>query len=303
MVLQNGTKKTFVVRGLMISKIAIMILVHKNEEQVNRLIKHLSKDFDIYVHIDKRFSIKTNAQSNVFFYKKYETCWGSFNLIAATLLLLREARKKNYERYILISGQDLPIKTNKEIKNFFENNDSEYIDIEKMPRKDGSPDMKNCLQYYHQNYKYGEKEIKYRIFYRFLRKIFYIMNKYIPRKLDYDFYGGAQWFNITKNNVDKIFEYIKYNKKYIKRYKWTLCTDELFFHTIIHQINGINIKNNCLRYIDWKSGPEYPRILRINDYEKIMDGGNIFARKFDIVIDNEIVDKIYNTIKEDIDIW
>jgi hypothetical protein len=281
------------------SKIAILMLVHKNEKQVNRLIKHLSKDFDIYVHIDKRLSLNIFEKDNVFIYKKYKTYWGSFNQILGTLLLLSEAFKKVYERYILISGQDLPIKTNNEIKTFFENNIFEYIEIEKIPNKDGWPDM-NRLAHYHHNCKYPGKEdkIKYNIFYRIHRKIFNIISKYIPRKLEYDFYGGANWFNLTNKCVENIFNFLESDKKYINRYKLTRCADEIFYQTIIHQINGLYIINECLRYYDFKSGPDYPRTLRINDFEKIMKTDNLFARKFDETVDIEIIDKIYTAISE-----
>jgi len=274
------------------------MLVHKNENQTNRLIKHLSKDFDIYVHIDKRLSIKIIEQDNVFIYKKYKTYWGSFNQIMGTLFLLIEAHKKGYERYLLISGQDLPLKTNLEIITFFENNDFEYIEIEKIPRKDGWPDM-NRLIHYHINCIYGKEDnekLKYKLFYRIHRKIIHIISLCIPRKLEYDFYGGYNWFNLTKSCIEKIFEYLESDKKYIKRYKLTRCSDEIFFQTIIHQIKGLNIKNECLRYIDWESGPEYPRTLRINDYEKIMESKYLFARKFDESVDIKIIDKIYSTI-------
>jgi hypothetical protein len=100
-------------------RIAVMMLVHKNENQVNRLINHLSKGFDVYIHIDKRSSLKIYTQENIFVYKKYKTYWGSFNQIIATLYLLKKAHRKKYDRYILISGQELPIKTNTEIKIFF----------------------------------------------------------------------------------------------------------------------------------------------------------------------------------------
>jgi len=277
------------------------MLVHKNENQVNRLIKHLSKDFDIYAHIDKRFSMKMHDQDNVFVYKKFKTYWGSFNLIMGTLFLMTEASKKGYERYILLSGQDLPVKTNKEINTFFENNDFEYIEIEKIPHKNGRPDIDmNRLAHYHQNCKYHgqEEKIKYRLFYRIHRKIFHIISKCRPRKLEYDFYGGWQWMNLTKCCVEKIFEYLKSDKKYLKRYKRTRCADEIFFQTIIHQIKELEIKNECLRYMDWDSGPEYPRTLRINDYEKIMETKNLFARKFDETVDTEIIDKIYKAVGE-----
>jgi hypothetical protein len=282
----------------MVLKIAVMMLVHKNENQVNRLVKHLSKDFDVFVHIDKNCSLKIQTISNnVFVYKKYKTYWGSFNQIMATLYLLQEAHSKGYDRYILISGQDLPIKPNKKINEFFENNNSEYIDISIIPRNDGWPDMERLTQY-HQDNKYRGNDAKYKLFFRIQRKIFSEINKYIKRKLEYDFCGGSNWTNYTWNCVDKILKYLQTDKKYIKRYKWTNCADEIFYQTIIHQIEGLIIEDNSLRYIDWENGPEYPRTLRIKDYEKIMNSDDLFARKFDETVDNEIINKIYGIIRE-----
>jgi len=54
----------------------------------------------------------------------------------ATLFLFMEAYKKKYDRYLLISGQDLPIKSNKEIIDFFEGNNKEFIKSAKMPVQD-----------------------------------------------------------------------------------------------------------------------------------------------------------------------
>lgn len=36
------------------SKICFLIAAHKNQNQLMRLLNHLKKDFDIYVHIDKK---------------------------------------------------------------------------------------------------------------------------------------------------------------------------------------------------------------------------------------------------------
>ena len=98
-------------------KIAIMMMVHKNEEQVNRLINHLSKDFDIYVHIDKRSSLNIYESENVFAFKKYNTYWGSFNQIMSTLFLLKRAYNTKYNRYLLISGQEIIEMIYKKIEN------------------------------------------------------------------------------------------------------------------------------------------------------------------------------------------
>jgi len=289
-------------------RIAIMMLVHKNENQVNRLINHLSKNFDIYVHIDKKTSIKINKINNVYVYKEYKTYWGSFNQIMATLFLLKKGYERHYDRYILISGQDLPIKTNEEIINFFDDNNYEYIELEKLPTKfwAGNGGLDRLTKYHIMNG--GIK--KYQILSRLLRKIFHtnisvgnyflniITGKIKERKIDYNFYGGANWSNYTHNCVDKIFKYLENDKNYIKRYRWTHCADEIFYQTIIAGIENLNIENNCLRYVDWESGPEYPRILRDEDYEKIIKTKALFGRKFDENIDKNIIEKIYKKIGE-----
>jgi hypothetical protein len=277
--------------------IAIMLLVHSNENQVNRLIKHLASDFDIYVHIDKRSSIKIEQNKNIFVYKKYPTYWGSFNITMATLFLLKKAYNKGYARYLLISGQDLPIKTNNEIKAFFEKDSNEYINFGKIP-ENGWPNMERVTKYNMDDKYHGcEELVKYNLLYRFHRKIFRIINKYFFRRLDYDFYGGANWTNYTHECVRKIFEYLEKDRKYIKRYKWTSCSDEIFFQTILNKIEGITIINDSLRYVDWETGPEYPRILRTNDYEKVIESEKLFARKFDEKIDREIIELIYKGIE------
>ena len=37
----------------------------------------------------------------------------------------------------------------------------------------------------------------------------------------------------------------------------------------------------AVRYIDWTTGPNYPRILNEDDFLKIKESNCIFARKFD----------------------
>ncbi|GHV81412.1 hypothetical protein AGMMS49944_32030 [Spirochaetia bacterium] len=151
---------------------------------------------------------------------------------------------------------------------------------------------------YNQNNLHGYR-LNYtaKILWRAGRKCLHILNKIKTRPLDYDFYGGANWTNYTHNCVKKIFEYLQKDKKYINRFKWTNCADEIFYQTIIHQNDGLNIEDNCLRYVDWESGPEYPRTLRMDDYETIMKSGALFARKFDFNVDKKIMESIYEKIQ------
>ena len=53
----------------------------------------------------------------------------------------------------------------------------------------------------------------------------------------------------------------------------------------------------CMRFIDWNRGNPY--IFKKEDYELLVKSDYIFARKFDMNVNSEIVDLIYNSLKEE----
>ena len=65
---------------------------------------------------------------------------------------------------------------------------------------------------------------------------------------------------------------------------------------ILNILEGLDVENESLRYVNWTDGPEYPKTLRLEDYAKIMNSNKLFARKFDETIDKEIIEKIYEKI-------
>jgi hypothetical protein len=271
-----------------------MMLVHQNADQVNRLIRHLAKDFDIYAHIDKRASISIEKAQNVFVYKKYRVYWGSFNQIMATLYLLEKAFTKGYDRYLLVSGQDAPIVSNREIMRFFENNYFEYTAWRKITAAgmDGNGDLDRMTKYWPNWIHHGSKSEIMGIVFRIKSRLLRILSKLKTRPLDYEFYKGSNWINLTHGCVKKIFAYLENDRKYKNRFKWTRCADEIFYQTILKQLEGIEIQNENLRYVEWENG-EHPKILRQADYEKIIQSGKLFARKIDCNVDADIAELLY----------
>lgn len=116
-------------------KITIVVLIHEYKEQQKNLIRNLAKDFDVFVHVDKRTKIKVEdlKMENVFPFKEYRVYWGHYNQILATLFLFRKANARKYDRYIFVSGADIPLKSNYQIKKFFKSNEKEYLSFEGLP--------------------------------------------------------------------------------------------------------------------------------------------------------------------------
>ena len=81
------------------NKICFLILAHKNQNQLMRLINHLKKDFDIYIHIDKNSKLNLKSFDNVQVYKKNYVHYAEITQITTALFLIKEAVKNNYNRY------------------------------------------------------------------------------------------------------------------------------------------------------------------------------------------------------------
>ncbi|MBN3879805.1 MULTISPECIES: hypothetical protein [unclassified Nostoc] len=99
-----------------------------------------------------------------------------------------------------------------------------------------------------------------------------------------------------------IDNFVKQNPKFINRFNYTLMADELFYQILV--LNSPfkdKIINDHLRYLDWENiNSIHPRILETKDFEKIRESEKLFARKFDLTIDQVILDMIDEMVKLDV---
>ena len=117
-------------------KHAYLIMAHDNFYILEKLIQLIDYDLnDIYIHIDKKaknfnFNYFRNLvnKSNIYFVKRFNVRWGGYSIVEAELELLNKAIKGEYEYYHIISGVDLPLKSQEYIHKFFNaNRGKEFI--------------------------------------------------------------------------------------------------------------------------------------------------------------------------------
>ena len=105
-------------------------MVHNHEKQVEVLLSLLdNRNNDIYVHIDKKSKDITEDQlrkcvnrSNIYFVNSMDVQWAGYSMIECELSLMENALKKEFSYLHLLSGADLPIKSQKQIHDFFDKN-------------------------------------------------------------------------------------------------------------------------------------------------------------------------------------
>ncbi len=103
---------------------------------------------------------------------------------------------------------------------------------------------------------------------------------------------GTNWVTLTEKAIKHICNYVDKNKSYYDSFKYSLIADEIFFHTIINDSEFLanvykndQVRSECFRYIDWSTGPDYPRKLDESDTSSMRESEMLFARKIKESVD------------------
>ena len=272
-------------------KHAFLILAHKNFSQLMQMIAALqSKKSLFFVHIDKKSEMLRHisqamieSPSNIMLSdRQVNVNWGGFSMIEATVCLMNMLRDSGVcADYVhLLSGQDLPLCPPQEIDLFFENNyGKNFMEYHTIPCKG----WENNGGLDRINYKWdvdGGETDRAKLESR-------------PFLTDIHPYGGSQWWSLTGECVEWMISMCHSGNLLYDFYRNTNIPDEMLFQTaIMHSPFATTVVNDNLRYINWTDGPEYPRILRNEDWDKLRCSGKLFARKFDICKDANIMNKI-----------
>jgi hypothetical protein len=289
-------------------KIGILILAHNHLEQLKLLVDILKTDFYLFIHIDAKSDLPEDcfsSEPNVWVIKKYKVYWGSNNQILSSLELFKMAYAQHCDYYMFISGQDFPAMLNHEIISEIEKNpQTNYLDYGRLPRKrwllQGGFDR---MQLYWENLNDPKNVTKLNHFCGLCREIqkrLHLRRKLLP---GITYYGGVNWANLSKETLTYILNYLEEHPEYLKSFRHTRTADEIWLQTIV--INSPfreKTINDPRRYADWYKGPEFPRTLRIDNYDDIIHSDAFFARKFDTNVDADILEKMILYLKEKADL-
>ena len=279
------------------AKHAYLILAHKSDYVFRSLLRMIDDERnDIFIHMDKKNPTYKESEtagivrkSRVYHCKPLKCTWGAFSIVKAELSLLHLATgTDHYSYYHLLSGQDLPIKSQDTIHKFLElNSGKEFIGFDSL------------------QFNFHDRVRVYNIFqevvgrrYSRVNDNFLAIQKIggIYRNKGVRYQKGHQWFSVS----DEFARYLLSKERWIKElFRFTFCPDELFVQTVL--INSPFSDNqymkdygdccgSVMRKIDWRRG--FPYIFRKEDFAELDEAQEMFARKFDENVDKEIIDMI-----------
>ena len=275
---------------------AYLIIAHTDFHRLRRLVEYLDDEYnDIYVHIDASatgfdsasFEGACRSSRLVFIEPRLNVKWGGYSGIRAELSLLDRAVSTDSYGYLhLLSGSDLPIKSQEYIHNFFEANKG-YEFVESHDVRGHT--LMRCRYYtlFPEHSGFPPAQLANNIFKWFLRLLGLSVNK------DVEFRCGANWFSITGGFAS----YVCSQKEWVeKTFRHGNMCDELFLQTLLHRSP---FREKCagrnMRYIDWsrrENGHRHPHTFTMEDYDSLKESDCLFARKFNERTDAEIMDRI-----------
>ncbi len=277
---------------------AYLILAHKNFGQLRKLLALLDDPRnDIFVHVDRKAAFDQSAWDDacrysglVFIEPRIRVSWGGVSIMRCELALLKEAVSHGtYSYFHLLSGMDLPIKSQDTIHAFFEKHDGcEFIDFWEM--KDETYDRLHYFTLFPE----GARNFLT----HFLNNSFKSIQKAIGHRInrEVDFHSASQWFSIT----DSLARYVLSKEDWLEKvFRHTCLCDEIFIATLVWNspFREKAVKGS-LRLIDWDRGGSirHPWTFRSEDLEMLMNVPHLWARKFDETVDSKIIDMIYDRL-------
>ena len=277
------------------SKIAYFILVHRFPNQFKRLFKAIyDKDNYYLIHLDKKvteeiskeISCFLKAYPNAHILESTNVIWGGYSMVQAELNGINYllSLSKSWDFFINLSGQDFPLKSQNEIREFLSNNKERNF-IKTADQALDRPDTMNRIENHFTETSSGFSDTVF-------KRSF--MDDVTP-------FIGGQWMILSRSCCEFIC-YSNEVKKYEDYYINTLIPDESFFQTVLMNTSfpGI-IVNDDKRAIIWVPDGLIklrPKTFTIEDLLFLSKGENIFARKFDDEHDGAIVDALELRLKK-----
>lgn len=317
-------------------KHAVLIIAHKNKEQLIRLIQALAcESFDFFVHPDSNWDL---SQQDL---KDIETCADNVHLASKrihgeldhwslpqiTLNLIGDVlanEKQNgakYSYFLLLSGQDYPIKGKSYILHFLEEQyPKPHVHAERYEDEYWVRSKFMLVRWEHKVEKTHE-QMKPGLLRR-LKVAPYVFAESLERRFcgtPYErivkhgikLYGGSQWWILPHGVMDYIMDLRRDDPQLFKEFERTWTPEETFFQTMAmnspyvkYIVENDDIYDHGYRIIPSTTYPDFvtptkgfrghPHVITSQDFDRIMDRKALFARKFDVNVDTRVLDLIDN---------
>jgi hypothetical protein len=301
-------------------RVAYLIVSHRNPEQVARLARTLrngSSSAQVVIHHDRRVSRLDSADLAGAHVLPFfgPARWGDFGYTAMLLHALGWVEKNlSCDWLVLLSGQDYPLVPPARIEEFLGGVTHDALmgpGVEVAPPRGADVDDDYTLRYFYDHYRLptpgsdlpapGRRALARAV--SGVRRVWpWVYVRRLPRgegvrvgvRRGRAFgglrcYRGLDWFTLSRRAVARINHEAPAVVPYFRR---TIIASEALFHTILLNAPDIRIHPENFRFMLFGDTAAHPDVLRVGDLPRALASGCHFARKFDVTVDPEALDRL-----------
>jgi hypothetical protein len=297
-------------------RLAFLVLAHRGPDQTALLLSTLRDPSSrLYLHVDARVPIDpfsaaltgAGLTTDVTFLRRRPTRWAGPELVDVVCEGLARSLADACDYFLLISGQDFPLRRVDELAAFFEAApDRSYMTHWALPYDGWRLGGRDRTDFYTYDF-LGRREtciprgedVSYLSWRgRTLNAMLRLRSVGKPARRTPGYiraFGGSQWMNLSAAAVRHIVDFVSAHPEYRRYHEHTLAPDELFFPSILAGTGFAEeheLVNDSLRFMVWPRHERSPRVLRSADLPAIRRAGALFARKLDADADPELVKRL-----------
>lgn len=270
-------------------KIAYLVIAYMDPEQLKTLAGRLVKTSDVYIHINSSVDIQpfqdaladVKGEGRVSFSKKrYRIVWGGYSILKAAFSMMEQAfQYRDYDRVVLLTGLDYPIKSDRYIQEFFrEHADVEYVHADVVTGK------------MHEHLYYRDCRDS-----KVLHKIFSMRKERLKKKgktgkpdyvmhrgKKYQLYGIAPKWALTGECARYLLDFYKKNKKFNLYFQLMHAPDDFYVATVLFQSkfrSRIENQQDIFKIV-WLPDDKGAKVLTEEDAPELLSCDGLYGKKF-----------------------
>jgi hypothetical protein len=289
--------------------LAYVVLAHKLPQQVSRLLARIDHPDDfVLVHVDAKKDIEPFwreldpflATGRVQLTERRLRChWGGPGHLDATLAAASQALESGHDfsHLVLLTGQDYPIKPLEQIRGFHAEHGGQSFMSWSLGEGHEVPDSEragNERWHWH-----GGLDRLVKRYYKVPRRKrpLSVPNRLIPwvptRSLPDGLVPaqGLAYWCLSREAVRYSLDYTRRRPDVRRFFRRTLASDENYFQMVLlGSPLASGLVNEDLRYLEWDEW--HPRTLTMAHLPRLLASRKLFARKFDIDVDSDVLDAL-----------
>lgn len=270
-------------------KIAYLVIAYMDPEQLKRLALRLTKTSDIYIHINSSVDIVPFQEALtdlpgpgrvIFSEKRFRIVWAGYTILKAAFSMIEQAfQQEQYDRFVLLTGLDYPIKSDEEIQAFFqEHSDVEYV------RAAVVKGEKYDHLYYHASRDHKLLHKCFQMYEKLLRRLGrkgkpdYV--RYRGKK--YPLYGIAPKWALTGTCAKYVLNFYKNNPRFNRYFQLMHAPDDFYVATVLFNSayrDHIEAEYDIFKIV-WLPADKGAKILTEEDYTELTECRQLYAKKF-----------------------